>query len=268
MNVLCGHEKGYYVADRLFSTPELRILMDSVESSQLITEKKSRELKSKLASMGGSYESYRLRNHSLIYHCRKYSNEVLYYSIDAIEKAIWENKKISFFYFKLNEKREKVYDLDKARFMVDPIGLTMNGDRYYLIALDPRREGFSNFRIDRMEDVRQELQDRSENCEEKKAEAADYADRSVKMYSGRACDVTLRFESEMIPNIMDRFGEQVEIRSLNESIYETTVPVMISPTFWGWLFQYQDKIRLTNPKWAIDEAREFIKKLPYFHYEE
>ena len=99
MSVLCGHEKGYYVADRLFSTPELRILMDSVESSQLITEKKSRELKSKLASMGGSYESYRLRNHSLIYHCRKYSNEVVYYSIDAIEKAIRENKKISFFLF-------------------------------------------------------------------------------------------------------------------------------------------------------------------------
>lgn len=268
MNVLCGHEKGYYVADRLFSTPELRILMDGVESSQLITEKKSRELKRKLASMGGSYESERLRNHSLFHNRRKYSNEVIYYTIDALEKAIWENKKISFFYYKLNEKREKVYDLDKCRFVVDPIGLTMNGDRHYLAALDPRREGLSVFRIDRMEDVTQEQEDRSPECVVRKAEAEAFANQAVKMHSGKACDVTLQFVSEMTPHIMDRFGEQIEIRAVDDGLYEITAPVMISPTFWGWLFQYQDNIRLTHPQSAVQEAREFIKKLPYFDCEE
>ena len=263
MSVMCGHEKGYYVEDRLFSVPEIRILMDAAEGSEMITERKAREMRGKLASMGSNSESNRLESFSFLHNGRKRSNEVIYYSIDAIEKAIWNHKKISFFYFRLNEKREKVYEGDKFRFIVDPIGLSMNGNRHYLSAIDPQREGVTVFRIDRMEDVAQETEDRSMSQEELKAMAEDYATQSVKMYAGIPCEVTLRFVADMIPSIMDRFGEQVEIREVDSDHFEITVTVMISPTFWGWLFQYQDRIRLTHPQSAIREAREFIAKLPY-----
>lgn len=263
MSVMCGHEKGYYVEDRLFSMPEIRILMDAAEGSEMITERKAREMRGKLASMGSNVESNQLENFSFLHNGRKRSNEVIYYSIDTIEKAIWNNKKISFFYFRLNEKREKVYEGDKFRFIVDPIGLSMNGNRHYLSAIDPQREGVTVFRIDRMEDVAQETKDRSMSEGELKAMAEEYAAQSVKMYSGTPCEVTLRFVADMIPSVMDRFGEQVEIRKVDSDHFEITVTVMISPTFWGWLFQYQDRIRLTHPQSAIQEAREFIAKLPY-----
>ena len=268
MGVLCGHEKGYYVADRLFSTPELRILIDGVESSQLITQRKSQELKSKLASMGGSYESERLRNHTLFYNRRKSSNEVIYYTVDTVEKAIWDNKKISFLYFRLNERKEKIYDGNKYRFVVDPIGLSRNGERHYLMALDPRRDGVSTFRIDRMEDVREEEDLRSPEIETMRAQAESFVHQAEKMYSGVDCHITLRFTGEMISHIMDRFGEQVDIRKTEGNRYEATVSVVVSPTFWGWLFQYQDNIRITHPQWIIEEARDFIKKIPYYYKED
>lgn len=263
MSVLCGHKKAYYVEDRLFSMPEIRFLMDAAEGSEMITDRKAREMREKLASMGGRSESRKLESHSLIHNGRKHSNEVIYYSMDTIENAIWNNKKISFFYFRLNEKREKVYEREKFRFVVDPIGLSMNGNRHYLSAIDPCRKGVTVFRIDRMEAVMQEAEDRSLPEQELKAMAEEYAGQTVKMYAGKSCEVTLRFVADMIPSIMDRFGEQVEIRTVEKGFFEITVPVMISPTFWGWLFQYQDRICLTHPPEVIREAREFIEKLPY-----
>ena len=147
--------------------------------------------------------------------------------------------------------------------MVDPIGLSMSGNRHYLFALDPQREGVTVFRIDRMETVAEEGEDRSLPEQEMKAMAEEYANQTVKMYAGASRKVTLQFGSDMIPSVQDRFGEQVEIRKVGKETFEVTVTVMISPTFWGWLFQYQDRIRLTHPQSAIREAREFIAKLPY-----
>ncbi len=263
MSVLCGHEKGYYVEDRLFSMPEIRILMDAAEGSEMITKRKACEMRKKLASVGGISDATRLERHSFLHNGRKRSNEVIYYSIDTIEKAIWNNKKISFFYFRLNEKRERIYEGDKFRFVVDPIGLSMNGNRHYLSAIDPCREGVTVFRIDRMEAVTQEAEDRSLPEQEMKAMAEDYASQTVKMYAGKSREVTLQFVPDMIPSVLDRFGEQVEIRTVEKGSFEITVPVMVSPTFWGWLFQYQDRIRITYPPEAIEEAKKFIAKLPY-----
>ena len=43
--------KGYYIASREFELPELKLLVDAVQSSKFITEKKSRELINKIEKL-------------------------------------------------------------------------------------------------------------------------------------------------------------------------------------------------------------------------
>ena len=57
MEQLIGHEKGYYVCDRSFSVPELKILIDAVQAASFVTEKKTGELLDKIAALGGSHRA-------------------------------------------------------------------------------------------------------------------------------------------------------------------------------------------------------------------
>lgn len=263
MSVMQGHERAYYVEDRLFSLAELRILMDAVQGNQSLTERKSRELREKLASVSGSYGSARLEGNSLLHKGYKQHNEVIYYTVDTLEKAIWEETKVSFLYFRRNEKGEKVYEGDGYRYLADPIATIMKNGRHYLMALCSLREEITVFRVDRMDDVVQEGMQRAPRARELKALAQEYIGISDKMYAGKICEVTLEFAEELIPSMLDRFGDQFPITSVSGNLFHGTASVMLSPTFWGWLFQYQDKIRLIHPPEAVEEAKKVIAKLPY-----
>lgn len=57
MSTRIGKSKAYYVEDRNFSVPELKILIDAVQAASFITTKKSSELIRKLSDLGGSLYS-------------------------------------------------------------------------------------------------------------------------------------------------------------------------------------------------------------------
>ena len=104
-----GHQKGYYVEDRGFSLPELKILMDAVQAAGFITERKAEDLSGKIASLGGSHRADLLTRHMLLFNTRKHSNESIYYNVDRLEEAIRERCKVSFRYFDLDENCARVY---------------------------------------------------------------------------------------------------------------------------------------------------------------
>lgn len=263
MSVLCGHEKGYYVSDRRFSVPELRILMDAVQASDFITEKKTEDLTDKIAAMGGSHRATLLKRNVTRYNDHKRSNESVYYIIDTIEEALSQEHKVSFYYFTLDENRQKHYHREKIRYVVEPVGLVLARDRYYLTAISPFREGLSVYRIDRMEDVRMEPEASSPQARMLRSIVADYVGQSFKMFSGENRWVTLQFSRELIATIFDRFGEKTQIDRISEEECTATVPVQTSPTFWGWLFQFGDKMRIIDPPDAVADAIRFVAKLPY-----
>ena len=109
MSEMVGHDKGYYVEDRNFSLPELKILIDAVQAAAFITDKKTNELIGKIASMGGSHRAELLTQNLVCFNTRKHSNESIYYNVGFLETALQQGKKVSFFYFDLNENGEKQY---------------------------------------------------------------------------------------------------------------------------------------------------------------
>ena len=125
---MVGHEKGYYVEDRSFSIPELKILIDAVQASSFITEKKSQELTQKLAALAGIHRAEVLQRNMVCFNTRKHTNEKILYTVDTLEGAITAQKKVIFLYFDLNEKGERVYRRGGHHYVVEPIALVFNED--------------------------------------------------------------------------------------------------------------------------------------------
>ena len=145
-----GKEKGYYIEDRSFSVPELKILIDAVQAASFITEKKTAELIDKIAELGGTHKADILKGNMVCFNTRKHSNESIYYNVGYLEDAIQQQKKVIFYYYDLNENGEKVYRREHHHYVVEPIALVFNEDNYYLMVYSARHDGTANYRVDRI----------------------------------------------------------------------------------------------------------------------
>lgn len=255
MERLMGHEKGYFVCDRSFSVPELKILIDAVQAASFVTEKKTGELVDKIAALGGSHRAAILKSNIVKFNTRKHTNETIYYTVGFIEDAIKHNKKIIFRYFDLDENGQKVYRREGHHYVVEPVALVFNEDNYYLIIYSEKHDGTANYRVDRIDSVEvidEPISDKSRSLRRK---VARYTEEAFKMFNGQPETVTLRFADKLIGPVLDKFGEDTKMIRVDEHSLEATVQVRIAPTFWGWLFQFGADMDIVQPMALKEEYK-------------
>lgn len=243
MSIMTGHEKSYYVADRRFSIPELKILIDAVHAAAFITERKSKELIDKIADLGGDYRSEVLKRNMVCFNTRKHSNEHIYYSVDVLENAILTNRKVIFRYFDLNENLEKVYRKEGHHYVVEPIAMVFNEDNYYLMVYSAKHDNTGTYRIDRMDAVEIIEESICEKAITLRSTIADHTEQTFKMFAGQAEDVVLQFPSKLIGAVLDKFGEDTKMICSGQNIV-ATVKVQASPTFNGWVAQFGGEMKV------------------------
>ena len=266
METQIGREKYYYVAERKFSVPELKIIIDALEAASFISVKKTAELVEKVAALGGSHQAELLKENMVCFNTRKHTNEAILYTVDSIEDAIIRRKKIAFNYFHLNERAKRVYVTsstgDKKRYYVEPVALIFNEDNYYLMAYSSRHpEGTASYRIDRMDHV--EVVEESVLSDDAIAKidgVAEFTEQAFKMFSGELEDVVIQFSKDLIGPVFDKFGEDTPMMAVNDNICAATVHAQISPTFFGWLAQFGKKMIIISPSHVIDAYRSQISE--------
>ena len=261
MSVMIGHDKCYYVEDRSFSIPELKILIDAVQAASFITDKKTIELVEKIAALGGTHRAEILKSNMVCFNTRKHSNEQIYYNVDTLERAIQNNKKVIFYYYNLDENGNKVYRRDHHHYVVEPIALVFNEDNYYLISYSSRHDGTANYRVDRMEAVEIVEEDICEKAISLRNSVSGYTEQAFKMYGGESVEVVLQFSDSLIGVVFDKFGEDVKMRRTSEDRCVATVTVQISPVFWSWLFQFGKQMTVVSPPQVSDEYKQKIQDL-------
>lgn len=236
------HDKGnvYHYGSCVFEWAEMRMLVDAVSSSQFISPKKSRALIRKLASLISKPRQKRLTSNIHMADWRKAGSD-----------------KIFFQYIEYSAKREKILRHGGEVYINSPYALIWQEDRYYLVGYFDKHEKVVSFRIDRM--TIPKLLD-EEAVETLGFNAADYANTSIRMYSGEECRMTLRCRNERMKNLVDRFGTKFDIGEDTEDTFLAHVTVQISPTFYGWLTQYGDSIQIVAPENVIDGYRELLIK--------
>ena len=250
-----GKEKGYYIEDRSFSIPELKILIDAIQASSFITEKKTADLIGKIANLGGSHRAKLLQGNMVCFNTRKHSNESIYYNVSSLEDALQHQKKVLFRYFDLDEHGQKVYRREGHRYVVEPVALVFNEDNYYLVVYSSRHDNTANYRVDRMDHVEVLSDAVSEKAISLRGGVAEYTEQAFKMYGGTPTDIVIEFDNQLIGAVYDKFGEDTQMMRSGENKCIATVKVQISPTFWGWLFQFAGLMKVISPDVVIEEYK-------------
>ena len=260
MSELRGHENSYWIADRSFELPEIKILMDAVQAALFIPEDKTEVLLEKLAALGGTHQAELLQGNLVRFNTRKHSNHSIFYSIEMIEEAIRTKRKLSFRYYDLNENLKKIYRMDGGRYLTEPVSLIYDDNNYYMIAYSRRYAHSVTYRVDRMDQVSVEDEPLSEEALTQGAEPSALVEQAFRMFGGEQRSVTLRFHDRLMGTMYDKCGEDLPVTRVDSHQCEATVSVQISPPFWSWLFMYSGELQLVEPEDLIGQYTTMLKE--------
>ncbi|MBP3270628.1 MAG: WYL domain-containing protein [Ruminococcus sp.] len=244
---LVSRENAYYIENDALTLAELKILIDAVQAANFITPDKTSALMEKLMAMTGTRKKEILRKNTIFYNNHKHSNEDIFDNIEKIEIAIQKKRQVSFYYFDLNEKHERVYRKDKKRYVTDPVALVYNEDNYYLVTYSRKYAETVNYRVDRMDTVEVEETALCDEARIRKKRPHTYTEQVFKMYNGKTEDVILEFDRDLLGTVYDKFGEDLFIRHSDEDKLRIKVTIQISPPFWGWLMQFGGRMKIVSP---------------------
>ncbi len=256
-----GRNYYYHVGGKKFEIAELKLLVDAIQSSKFITEKKSNELIKKLTDMASNYEAEQLKRQVFVQGRVKTMNESIYYFVDDVHRAIAENKQIRFEYMKWNEEKKLIRRRDEA-YVVSPWALTWDDENYYLIAYDEEADSIKHFRVDKLKSIQVLNEKRVGKDKFRKFNLAKYSKMSFGMFHGEPTKVKIEFDNEMAGVFIDRFGRDILIRPAKKKNWsEISVDVALSDQFLGWIFALGPDVKITGPKEVVDRYKKELDKM-------
>ncbi len=251
----------YHIGKRRFELPELKLLVDSVQSAKFLSERKSRELIKKIESLGSRYEAKHLQRQVLITGRIKSMNESIYYNVDIIHEAINSGKQIQFHYYQWNIDKKAVPRKDNALYQVSPWGLMWDDENYYLVAFDAKDKKIKHYRVDKMMHLSTTKLNREGEEEFEKFNLPKYTKSLFGMFGGETTTVTLEGENDLVGVVIDRFGKDITIRRKDEEHFLADVNVAISRQFFGWVFAIGKGLKITAPGNVVEMMRKEAKQL-------
>lgn len=255
-----GKTYHYKVASRQFQLVELKLLVDAVQSSRFITEKKSDELIAKLESYASKYEAKKLARQVNVNGRVKTMNERIYYSVDKIHEALNEESQIKFQYFIWTADKKMKLKHGGAYYSVSPWALCWDDEKYYLVGYDNREYKIKHFRVDKMADVSVVYEEREGKEEFSKMQMSEYTNRLFGMFDGNLETVTLLCENHAANVIIDRFGTDIPLMKTDAEHFTVRVRVSVSKLFLGWIMAIPG-VKIVAPERTVDMMKSEIKRL-------
>lgn len=255
-----GRETYYHVGSREFELAEVKLLIDAIQASKFITERKSRELIKKVKGLVSEHQASQIQRQVFVQGRIKTMNESIYYNVDDIHSAIGNNKKIRFKYFAWNVDKS-MYILNHGNFMtVSPWALTWDDENYYLVAFDDYSKTCKHYRVDKM--LKLEVIDEPREGKEifKNFDMATYSKATFGMYAGEKKRVKIQFHNRMCGVFIDRFGKDVSFRTVDAEHSELSVEINVSPQFYGWIFSLGNKVKLVGPDSVVEDMRKYTEE--------
>lgn len=253
-----GRSCGYYIAHRNFELPELKLLVDSVQSSKFITHKKTATLIKKIETLASIHEAQLLNRQVFVKNRIKTMNESIYYNVDEIHNGILKNKKIRFLYFEYNVQKERQYRRNGAYYVVSPFALTWDDENYYMVAYDSDAAMIKHYRVDKMEKISILEEDRDGLEAYQALDMAIYARKTFGMFTGKEEHVVLRFENHLVGAVLDRLGRDVFIVPDGPDHFTVRTDVIVSPQFFAWVTGFGTSAQVIGPGHVVEAMKDHI----------
>ena len=247
----------YHVIGRDFELPELKLLVDAIQSSKFITERKTNALIRKLEKMVSKYDAQKLQRQVYVSGRIKTMNESIYYTVDAIT----ENKKIKFQYYQWNVKKEMELRHNGAWYHISPWGLSWDDENYYLVGFDSEAGKIKHYRVEKILKIRMSNEEREGKEYFQQLDMADYTKKSFGMFGGKEQTIKLLVHNSLAGVIIDRFGKDIMMIPIDEQYFTVNVDVHVSRQFLGWVFSLGEKVKLLGPDEVVEEMKAEIRRL-------
>ena len=260
IDIICNHstQNQYHIGERVFEVPEVKLLVDAVQSARFITAKKSKTLIKKLSLFVGEPQADILKRHLYVDHRLKAGNEGIYFTVDLIHQAIRLKKRVTFQYYYYTPDKKKELKHNGKIYVFSPFALIWNDDSYYVIGYSDSHQKIVKFRIDRIYGMK--ITEKFAVRKPEGFKVSDYFSQVFSMYEGTESEITLLCENELMTYVIDRFGESVPVTPADEDHFSATVKVSLSQTFYGWVFSFGGKMKIQVPQEAVDGFQNLLQK--------
>ncbi|MBR5279295.1 MAG: WYL domain-containing protein [Clostridia bacterium] len=253
---------GYWVQNPMFSRDELRWMVDSIQASKFLTQKKADEITEKIRNWASEEDQIALRRPAFVSNRVRNMNESVVEESTIIYEAISSNRKISFRYFHRTPDRRNPLRYSKAgnRVVVSPFALLWDNGNYYMYGFNSNLKKFMTYRVDRMDAIKLDELGR-EGIEEYNQKNVTHRKAVVfDMYHGDAHRITLHCHNTIMDAIIDQFGNNNLIAPIDETHFKIMVSVELSPPFYAWVSTFGKKIKIVDPDEAVDGMKKFLQK--------
>jgi predicted DNA-binding transcriptional regulator YafY len=249
----------YALVNRRFSLPELLLMTDAVQSSRFLTKGKSEDLVRSIKTLASKREAKSLSKRMHVEGRIKMQNESVYHNVDIIQEALRLKRKVEFQYYKYDLEKNKKLQHDGMVYMETPVQLIYSDGYYYLVVYNDKHTNFTNYRVDRMVEVKISEERATRNADIATFDVTEYESRAFGMYRGEAISVDLLVKEDAMSGVIDRFGKDVQVTPYDDEHAKVHAVVMESPVFYGWVAQYGDSIRIVQPKRLVDGYVDYLK---------
>lgn len=244
--------RGYYLRNRKFSVPEVRLLIDAVQAAKFISEKNTKSLIYKIGGLVSEYQEEELREQVYIDGSVKTDNEDLYETIRLLDKAIKSQKQVQIRYARRSIENKYLVRNEGKTFIVNPYAMLWSNDHYYLICNNDKYANLMHLRLDRIVEIT-ELETKAKHFSKvsqykDKFDIADYSNKLFNMFSGEEESVTLSCSNSILDEIIEKFGDDVPIKTDGDSRFRIKANVEMSEGLVNWILQYGTDIKVIIPK--------------------
>ena len=238
----------YYVGQREFELPELKLLVDSIQSSKFITQRKTVGLIRKLEGLASVYDAQLLERQVFVRNRVKSMNESVYYNVDEISGAITRDRAIRFRYFEFTLEKQRQFRRKGEFYQVSPFALLWDDENYYMLAWEDEAGLLKHFRVDKMAQITALEEPRRGHEAFQAVDMSAYSQKVFGMFTGEEHKVRLRFARHLVGAVIDRFGKDIMIVRDGEEHFTVTVEVAVSPQFFAWVFGFGDEAEILSPE--------------------
>lgn len=268
-DIIRKKNSGVFLGKREFELPEIKLLVDAVQSSKFISEAKSNRLIEKLAALAGGGDQAAILKRQVTYGKAKTRNENVFYSIDKIHTAMAENRMISFLYYTYiveNGKIKKVCRHDGKKYYASPWSLIWDDEFYYMLAYEEKSGIIKHFRVDKMAEISMLRKERKGKTAFGLAGISGYTNSIFSMFGGVDENVRISCDNALIGAVIDRYGSDIAILKESDERFIFTAKVKVSPQFFAWVLSFGKGMEIVYPENVVEQMRAYLNEINQIYY--
>ncbi len=257
-----------YWLERDFTDSELRLMIDGILFSNHIPHKQRMKLVEKIEGLSSEYFKSHVRHIATLPDAGD-SNKQIFNNIAVLDEAIEKKRKVSFQYLDMDTDKKMLPKKEKSgeirTYVVSPYQMAAKDGKYYLICNRDQYDAISNYRIDRISDIKvtdernrpfKELM----NANGQDLNLGEYMREHIYMYSGGETRVRFRIVRRMVTDVVDIFGKDVRFEDVTDD-YVTVSATVTEKAMIQFAQNYAPDVVILEPQRMVDEMKDWIKKV-------